>query len=234
MSGYLTKGAVFGQSRFHGVQRGPTSPGRGWLLEVTNVSVTPYTYHEEFAGNEAVLSRDNLKIAFSVHTVWRIDDRRCRLFMDRYSTTVSDDSRAEGSRCDREDGLRQLRARAAADLCTRRGAAAQRARGEGRADRDRRRRPGARSGTYAQGTPFVISSVVVGNVQYPEEVARRRGPQAGRDAGAAAQGHGDRDRAEGADQARSAGAGHRQRDADHPRTTEWRCTSSTRRSRRRS
>jgi hypothetical protein len=36
--GYLTKGAVFGQSRFYGVQRGPTSPGRSWLLDVTNAT----------------------------------------------------------------------------------------------------------------------------------------------------------------------------------------------------
>ena len=41
--GYLTKGAVFGQSRFHGVQRGPTSAGRQWLVNVANISVTPYT-----------------------------------------------------------------------------------------------------------------------------------------------------------------------------------------------
>ena len=26
--GYLTKGAVFGKARFHGIQRGPTSAGR--------------------------------------------------------------------------------------------------------------------------------------------------------------------------------------------------------------
>src|SRR5262249_61122421 len=82
--GYLTKGAVFGKSRFYGTQRGPTSPGRTWLLSVTNVSVTPYTYTEEFTGNDAVLSRDNLKIAFQVHTVWRVDESRIPLFMDRY------------------------------------------------------------------------------------------------------------------------------------------------------
>ena len=46
--GYLTKGAVFGRSTFYGVQRGPTSAGRTWLLDVTNVSVTPYTYTEDF------------------------------------------------------------------------------------------------------------------------------------------------------------------------------------------
>ena len=67
--GYLTRGAVFGKSTFYGVQRGPTSAGRTWLLDVTNVSITPYTYSEDFTGDDAVLSRDNLKIAFRVHTV---------------------------------------------------------------------------------------------------------------------------------------------------------------------
>jgi hypothetical protein len=37
-----------------------------------------------------VLSKDNLKIAFAVHTVWRVDEARVPLFMERYSTTVSD------------------------------------------------------------------------------------------------------------------------------------------------
>jgi hypothetical protein len=71
------------------VQRGPTSAGRTWLIDVTNVSVTPYTYSEDFTGNEAVLSRDNLKISFRVHTVWRVDERQVPLFMERFSTTVS-------------------------------------------------------------------------------------------------------------------------------------------------
>src|SRR4029079_17472089 len=41
--GYLTKGAVFGQARFYGVQRGPISAGRGWLLEGADVRVTADT-----------------------------------------------------------------------------------------------------------------------------------------------------------------------------------------------
>ena len=49
--GYLTKGAVVRQSRFYGIQKGPTSAGRTWLLDVTNISITPYTYTEEFTGN---------------------------------------------------------------------------------------------------------------------------------------------------------------------------------------
>ena len=87
--GYLTKGAVVGKSRFYGIQKGPTSAGRTWLLDVTNISVTPYTYTEEFTGNQAVLSRDNLKISFAIHTVWRVDETKIPLFMERFSTTVT-------------------------------------------------------------------------------------------------------------------------------------------------
>jgi hypothetical protein len=63
--GYVTRGAVFGRSSFYTTQRGPTSPGRGWLLQVANVSVTPYTYDDDFMGDDAVLSRDNLKSRFA-------------------------------------------------------------------------------------------------------------------------------------------------------------------------
>jgi hypothetical protein len=122
--GYLTKGAVFGHSRFVGVQRGPTSPGRTWMLRVTNVSITPYTYTENFVGDEAVLSRDNLKIASGAHGLAR-RRHEIPLFMDRFSTTcrASDVNR---SRRHREDGLRQLRARTAPHVRARRGAAPQR------------------------------------------------------------------------------------------------------------
>ncbi len=90
--GDLTKDAIFGRAHFYGVQRGPVSPGRSWMMRVTNVSVTPYTYEEHFTGDDAVLSRDNLKIAFAVHAVWRIDSAKVPMFMDRFSTTVTRDS----------------------------------------------------------------------------------------------------------------------------------------------
>jgi regulator of protease activity HflC (stomatin/prohibitin superfamily) len=168
--GYLTRGAVFGQSRFHGVQRGPTSPGRGWLLHVVNVSVTPYTYNEDFTGNEAVLSRDNLKIAFRVHTVWRIDERQVPLFMERYSTTVTngDADHAPDSIVQVAYGnfVREPLRTFARDEVQRR---------NGLEVKDALIPIGeavlARIRTYAAGSPFVITSVVVGNVQYPSEVS---------------------------------------------------------------
>ncbi len=168
--GYLTKGAVVGKSRFYGVQKGPTSAGRTWLLEVTNISVTPYTYTENFTGDEAVLSRDNLKIAFRVHTVWRIDDARIPLFMERFSTTVSQAAHDKDP-----DSIVQvaygnfvrepLKTFARDEVQRRNGLEVKDALipiGEAVLNRIRQ---------YADGSPFAITSVVVGNVQYPEEVA---------------------------------------------------------------
>jgi regulator of protease activity HflC (stomatin/prohibitin superfamily) len=168
--GYLTKGAAFGKTRFIGVQRGPTSAGRTWLLHVTNVSITPYTYTEDFTDKEAVLSRDNLKIAFQVHTVWRIDDTRVPLFMDRFSTTVMDGEtdKAPDSIVKVAYGnfVREPLRTFARDEVQRR---------NGLEVKDALISIGdsvlARIRAYAADSPFTISSVVVGNVQYPAEVA---------------------------------------------------------------
>ena len=168
--GYLTKGSIFGQSRFYAVQRGPTSPGRTWLLAVTNISVTPYTYHEDFTGHDSVLSRDNLQIGFRVHTVWRIDADRIPLFMERFSTTVSDGELEKDPdavvKVAYGNFVREpLRTFARDEVQRRNGLEVKEALipiGQAVLDRIR---------VYADGTPFVITGVVVGNVQYPEAVA---------------------------------------------------------------
>jgi regulator of protease activity HflC (stomatin/prohibitin superfamily) len=168
--GYLTKAAVVGRARFYGVQRGPTSPGRTWLLHVTNVSITPYTYTEDFATDEAVLSRDNLKIAFRVHTVWRVDETQIPMFMDRYSTTIAQSAIEKDPdaivKVAYGNFVREpLRTFARDEVQRRNGMDVKEALiaiGDSVLARIRE---------YATNTPFVISSVVVGNVQYPAEVA---------------------------------------------------------------
>ena len=168
--GYLTKGAVMGHSRFYGIQRGPTSPGRTWLLDVTNVSVTPYTYTDDFSHDDAVLSRDNLKVAFQIHTVWHVDETKVPLFMDRFSTTVGREALEKSP-----DAIvttaygnfirEPLRTFARDEVQRRNGLEVKDALiaiGDGVLARIQR---------YAAGSPFLINSVVVGNVQYPEEVA---------------------------------------------------------------
>ena len=168
--GYLTKGAVFGKSRFHGIQRGPTSPGRGWLLDVANVSITPYTYSEDFTGDEAVLSRDNLKIAFRVHMVWRVDDSKIPLFMERYSTTaarnvIERDPDAVVKIAYGHFVREPLRTYARDEVQRRNGLEVKDALipiGDAVLARIRQ---------YVTNSPFLVSSVVVGNIQYPDEVA---------------------------------------------------------------
>ena len=168
--GYLTKSSVFGKTRFYGVQRGPVSAGRTWLLHVTNISVTPYTYSETFTGDDAVLSRDNLKIAFGVHTVWRIDETKVPMFMDRFSTTVNSDViqkdpdaivKTAYSNFVREP----LRTFARDEVQRRNGMEVKEALipiGDAVLNRIHQ---------YAADSPFVLTSVVVGNVQYPAAVS---------------------------------------------------------------
>lgn len=168
--GYLTKASVFGKARFYGVQRGPVSAGRTWLLHVTNISVTPYTYSETFTGDDAVLSRDNLKIAFAVHTVWRIDESKVPMFMDRFSTTVSRDAVERDPdaivKTAYANFVREpLRTFARDEVQRRNGLEVKDALiaiGDAVLGRIRQ---------YAADTPFVLTSVVVGNVQYPAAVS---------------------------------------------------------------
>lgn len=164
--GYLTRGAVFGQTTFVGLQDGPTSPGRGWLLRVHNASITPYSIPEKFVGDAAVLSKDNMQVAFNVHVVWKIKKEMAREFFEKYATlndhkgdtplltgayndflkeNVRNFSRSEVQKyngLDIKDKIDQI----SHDIQ-------------------------ARVEKYAAGTPFHIMSVVVGNIQYPATVA---------------------------------------------------------------
>jgi len=164
--GYLTQGAILGKARYHGLQKGPTSSGRTWMLHAVNISITPYTYTEDFSAHNSVLSKDNLKIAFRVHVVWRIREAQIREFVERYSTLYGGESPdkivetaytnflREPLRTFARDEIQKLNGLAIKEQIT--------PVGENILRRVR---------DLAQNTPFEVASVVVGNVQYPEEVA---------------------------------------------------------------
>jgi len=164
--GYLTQGAVFGKTRFYGLQKGPTSPGRKWLVDVVNVSITPYTFAEDFSGPNAVLSKDNLKIAFRVHVVWRVRETRIKDFVEHFSTLYGAEHSdrivdvaysnyvREPLRTYARDEIQKLNGLAVKEEITPIG-----------------QRVLARVLQLTQDSPFEITSVVVGNVQYPEAVA---------------------------------------------------------------
>jgi len=164
--GYLTQGAVFGKAALWGLQAGPTSPGRTWLLSVVNVSVTPYTYSEDFAGSESVLSKDNLKVSFRVHVVWKVRADRVKEFVERYSTLYDDRNSDKVVRVAYGNYLREpLRTYARDEI----------QRLNGLEIKDRITPVGdaifRRVLDLTRDTPFQVASVVVGNIQYPEVVA---------------------------------------------------------------
>ena len=84
--GYLTRGALVGKASYVGLQTGPTSYGLGWMLSVFNVSVTPFTYSEDFTGEGAVLTHDKLMVGFRAHTVFRVRPDRVKEFMEQFTT----------------------------------------------------------------------------------------------------------------------------------------------------
>src|SRR5260370_21380164 len=85
--GYVTKHPYTMPARFYELQTGPTSTGLGWRLEVTNISVTPNTSTEEFVGPDAVLAKDNLRIEFRSHLLWKIDAENVKTFVEKYGET---------------------------------------------------------------------------------------------------------------------------------------------------
>ncbi len=84
--GYVTRGAVVGKASYVGLQRGPTSYGLGWMVSVMNVSVTPFSYAEDFTGDNVVLAHDKLMIGFRAHTIFRVRAERVKEFVEGYTT----------------------------------------------------------------------------------------------------------------------------------------------------
>lgn len=164
--GYVTRGAVVGKVQFYGLQTGPTSSGLGWLLDVTNVSVTPYTYTEDFTDESSVLSADSLKIAFRVHIVWRVLPDKVKEFIERYSTLQPNDNPDRIVHVAYANFIREpLRTYARDEVQKYKGLAIKDSIspiGEAITGRIR---------ALTENTPFEVRSVVVGNIQYPTEVA---------------------------------------------------------------
>lgn len=164
--GYLTQGALFGKASYYGLQKGPTSTGRTWLVETVNVSITPYTYSESFTGNDSVLSRDNLKISFLVHVVWKVREDRIRDFVERFSTLYGNESSDKLVETAYRNFVREPLRTLARDEIQKLDGLEIKAQITPIGDRIR-----TRIQLLTQDSPFQITSVVVGNIQYPEEVA---------------------------------------------------------------
>ena len=112
------------------------------------------------------MSRDNLKISFSVHLVWKVRSDRVREFVEKYSTLADDRNPdrivrvayanflQEPLRTFARDEIQRLNGLEIKDRITPVGAAISQ-----------------RVLELTKDTPFLVTSVVVRNIQYPDEVA---------------------------------------------------------------
>ena len=166
--GYVTQGALLGRRKFVGTQVGPTSTGKAWLVDVQNVSVTPYTFDEKFnqAEGTAVLSKDGMQISFSVHTTFRVAPDRVKDFVEKYTTITpgeSGDKIVQGA----YDNFLKSRVQSYARDAVQRYPWQQLTQEIDVIGKDVSERVLA----LTSATPFDVQAVVVGNIQFPQSVA---------------------------------------------------------------
>ena len=160
--GYVTKHPYTMPARFYELQTGPTSTGLGWMLEVTNISVTPNTSTEQFVGPTAVLAKDNLHIEFQAHLLWKVEPQNVKDFVEKYGETGENPLNnayvnfiKEPFRTYTRDEVQKYDGLDIKDNIDAIGSAVQ-----------------DRILALTKGTPFTIISVVIGNIQYPDTVAQ--------------------------------------------------------------
>src|SRR5579863_5813106 len=160
--GYVTKHPYTMPARFYELQTGPTSTGLGWMLQVTNISVTPNTSTEQFVGPTAVLAKDNLHIEFQAHLLWKVEPANVKEFVEKYGETgenplmnAYDNFIKEPFRTYTRDEVQKYDGLDIKDNIDVIGSAVQ-----------------TRILQLTKDTPFTIISVVIGNIKYPETVAQ--------------------------------------------------------------
>lgn len=164
-AGYVTQGAVFGEAKYLGYQLGPKSYSRTWLAKVINVPITTATYEEFFTKDHSVLSKDDLKIEFNVHTVMRVksDEASIRLLVEKFAPEMKGVDPARSAynsyltqpiRNAARDKIQSLEALQIKDHIN-----------------DIGDKLTSKAREMSSNTPFDIVVVVVGNIQYPSVVS---------------------------------------------------------------
>ncbi|MEP5765700.1 MAG: SPFH domain-containing protein [Halieaceae bacterium] len=142
---------VWGKGGFRGALKGPQNYGVSlWRNEVENVDFRPRTYAESFN----ILARDELNIAFRFQTIIKVKPDTIRAVVEEYA----------GSEFYNRYIKEPLRAMVRKHVQTL----------ESREVKERRDEIAAgvmaELVEYLEGTPFVASSGVVGNIDYPKVV----------------------------------------------------------------
>lgn len=143
----------FGHGGFQGVMKGPANYGFSFFRnEVTNIDIRPNTYNEQFK----ILAKDDLNVAFEVHAVLALKPNRVKDMVENYGgvewyrrfvqktfrTYVRESVQVYTSK-----QIKENRSLIAGNVMQ-------------------------RLGEYLKQSPIVVKNIVVGNIDYPEIVAK--------------------------------------------------------------
>ena len=83
---YVVERPIVGSTSFQEVIFGPSSTGLRWRAFGDLVSVTPYSYPENFEGSSTLIAKDKLPIIGGAHIVWRLRSTpdQIRLYMEKF------------------------------------------------------------------------------------------------------------------------------------------------------
>jgi hypothetical protein len=150
--GYIKRGAIVGKVSYYGSQVGPNSTGIGWLLYVENIDFRWKTYNEGFM----VMSADNLELRFNAHIVMRPKPGTVREIVEVYGSeqyyarTIAEPFR--NAVYEAVAGYKALEAKDKREVI---------------ADTVRQK-----FGAYIKNKPFQVSSIVIGTINLPAQVAQ--------------------------------------------------------------
>lgn len=144
---------VFGTGGFRGIVAGPGNYGISlWRNETINIDIRPRTYTESFR----ILAKDDLNIAFDFHAVLAVAPGNARQIVENYG---SENWYSRFVEAPFRTYIREaVQAFASRDIKAHREEIAERV--------------SERLTAYFQDSPFVLVSLVVGNIDYPDVVAR--------------------------------------------------------------
>jgi len=155
--GYIVSRPFYiGSGGYVSTLKGPAKYGITWMKFVIPIDMRTRTYTEPFEGSTSVLAKDNLRVEFQAHLIVHIEENGARIVvekfqgMDWYKQVVKEVFRTivrdEIQKYDSLD-IKSNIAKIGEDVLKR------------------------LSDKYKD-TPFIFESVVVGNIQYPENVTR--------------------------------------------------------------
>ena len=144
---------LFGEGGFQGIVEGPGNFGVSpWRNQAINIDVRPTTFSEPFQ----ILAQDDLNVSFQIHVVLHVQSGTVQSVVERYSADQWYDRYVQEPF--RSFARQAIQAYASHELKTERPAISEQIQ--------------ANLAAYLEGSPFEIINLSIGNIDYPDVVAK--------------------------------------------------------------